>query len=147
MPDIATIWDIANGRGDWALDPTTGGLLVGGDLATAVLISLMTDRTAAPDDVIPDQSNDPRGWWADDDVPIGSKIWLRLRSKQTDETLALVKQDIADALQWLIDDGVASSVDILTEWTRPAMLGARVILIRADGTQHELRFEWAWKGI
>ena len=146
MADIKTAWDIQNVRGDFDLasDPQPGD-----DLATAVLISLMTDATASPDDAILDGSSDPRGWWGDqgEDVPIGSRIWLRLRSKQTDAVLALVKADIADALKWLVEDGVATGVDVLTEWTRPGMLGAQVVINRVDAPAQALTFAWAWGGL
>jgi phage gp46-like protein len=143
MPDIATVWNVDHG--DWARDPVTG-LVAGDDLTTAVLISLFTDRTTSADDVIPDGSGDPRGWWGDDpDYPIGSKLWLRRRAKQTPDILELVKGDIADALQWLLDDQVASTIAITTEFTRPGMLGAQVTITRASGEVRPLQFEWAWR--
>jgi phage gp46-like protein len=144
MTDIATVFDPLLGAGDWTADGDLSG-----DLETAVLISVFTDRTAGDDDVIPDASGDPRGWWGDLDAdrPIGSKLWLRLRSKQTDTVLALVRNDIADALAWLIDDGVAAAVDVTAEWTRPGMLGARIVIHRASGTTASFRYDWAWKEI
>ena len=147
MSDITTVWDVANGRGDWVLVPPD--LLSGSDLETAVLISLFTDRIADPDDKIPDGSGDPRGWWGDlgADRPIGSKIWLRLRSKETDQTLALVKGDIEAALEWLLDDGVASAVAVLTEWTRPTMLGAKIDIDQPGIGRATFRFAWVWNGV
>ena len=55
------------------------------DLQTAILISLFTDAQASPDDMIQDGSGDPRGWWGDlgSSKPIGSKLWLLGRAKQT----------------------------------------------------------------
>jgi len=146
--DIATIWDVANGRGDWAMDEAD--LAAGNDLPTALLISLFTDRSALPDDVIPDGTNDRRGWLGDldEDYPIGSRLWLLDRAKQTDETLARAKEYMAEALQWMIDDGVAGSIDIYAEWTRPGMLGARITVYQpAKGAQSTLKFDWAWQGI
>lgn len=168
MADIITRWDTSRGVGDWVPTAanqviwtdedgnsvtdedglpvnsifTAGGDLLGGDdLMTAVIISLFTDAAAAPDDVIADGSDDPRGWWGG---PIGSKLWLRARAKQTDLTLALVKRDIEDALAWLVEDDIAASVEVMTEWVRPAMLGALVIIRRADGARRALAFSTAW---
>jgi phage gp46-like protein len=120
--------------------------MVGNDLGTAILISIFTDQTAGTDDVIPDRSGDPRGWWGDLGAayPIGSKLWLRMRSKQTDVVLSLVKNDIETALEWLIDDGVASSIDVTVEWSRPGMLGARIVVNRTNGTNPAVNFDWAW---
>ncbi|WP_317201492.1 phage GP46 family protein [Janthinobacterium sp.] len=157
MSDTSIIWDAANGRGDWVLNPSTmlagamqpGGLLLsGGDLETAVLISLFTDRIAAQDDVIPDGTGDPRGWWADDPLhPVGSRLWLLSRAKQTPETLSRAQDYIAEALQWLIDDGVVARFDILVEWTRSSQLGAQVVAYKKDGTTMSTSFQSAWKGI
>lgn len=125
------------------------GLLGGRDLETAILISLFTDRQAGPDDVITDGSRDPRGWWGDlgQAYPIGSRLWLRMRAKQTDQTLQLVRGDIAEALQWMIDDGVVARLDIAAEWQAPGLLAASVTLNRTDGTTTALRYSWAWKDL
>jgi phage gp46-like protein len=173
MADIATIWDAANSRGDWALpkptasfavDPAgklildvngavisldplgespSAGLVSGRDIETAVLISIFTDAVAGVDDVPPDGTGDPRGWWGDD--TIGCKVWLRSRAKQTPQTLLLVKADFEAALTWLVTDGVAASVTVTTEWTRPGLLGGQIVVRRTDGADVAVAFEWAWK--
>ncbi|KQN00575.1 phage GP46 family protein [Sphingomonas sp. Leaf25] len=171
MADIATRWDTATGTGDWTIDRAsqiiwtdeTGasivdqngrvvsaafdagtGLVEGNDLQTAVLISLFSDAVAADDDVITDRSGDPRGWWAG---PIGSKLWLRARSRVTPQLPALVKDDIEQALAWLIEDRVLSAIDVEVEFTTPTMLGARVVFRRSDGRRAELRFSRLWESI
>lgn len=111
MADIATTWIPLLGAGDWAL--AGGDLASGSDLETAVLISLFTDAQAAPDDVIPDGTSDPRGWWGDDGetTPIGSKIWLLARSKATPDIPSRLRTAILSALQWLVDDKVVTAID------------------------------------
>lgn len=123
------------------------GLVSGQDLQTAVLISLFTDRLAAEDDILTDGSQDPRGWWGDlgQAYPIGSRLWLRQRAKQTPQTLQLVKGDIAEALQWLIDDGVVASIDIDAQWQVSGFLAAVITLNQSSGALQALRFSWAWK--
>lgn len=169
MTDIATTWDAGRGLSDWrrslpqqvvwtdeagnsivdqdgrpvSTQFTPGdGLALGDDLLTAVLISLFTDAEADTDDAILDGSGDPRGWWAG---AIGSKIWLRARSKATPLVLALVKNDIERALAWLIEDDVAAAVSVETEWTRTGLLGARVVISRNDGTRRALAFGRVWE--
>ncbi len=144
MSDISTVWaGPLQASGDWQL--AGADLLSGNDLQTAVLISLFSDRVAQPDDVIPDGTTDPRGWWADDAAhPIGSRLWLLARSKQTSETLAAAQDYIVEALQWLIDDGVAAAVDVLVQWARPSMLSSQITVRRTDGTTQPLNFAWAW---
>ena len=171
MADILTAWDSASSRADWVLAPAdvnpisatgnaisdaagltltanvqiTGsfGLYSGHDLQSAVLISLFTDAQASPDDLGGDASADPRGWWGD--AGLGSKLWLRMRSKQTAATLVLVKADIQSALQWIVDDGVAAKIDVLTEWDAPGLLAAQITLHRTDGSTANLTFDWAWR--
>ena len=65
MSDTSTIWRDFT-RGDWVMNGAQ--LQSGGDLTTAVLISLFTDRQARSDDVIPDGTTDQRGWWADSEL-------------------------------------------------------------------------------
>lgn len=169
MTDVSTKWITPAGIGDWRLSlpdsviwvdqdgnsivdqngqPVSAiftpgdGLTLGDELLTAVLISLFTDAEARADDVVMDGGEDPRGWWGG---PIGSKIWLRTRSKATTVALALVKRDIEQALAWLIEDNVVATIAVLTEWTRPSLLGAQVVLFRNDGTSCALSFGRLWE--
>jgi phage gp46-like protein len=146
MADATISWDTANNRGDWSM---SGPLLTtGSDLQTAIIISIFSDRMAQPGDVIPDGSSDPRGWWADDTVPIGSRLWLLRRAKQTKETLQKAYDYLAEALQWLIDDGVVGRFDISTQWVRTSVLGAQITAYKPDGTLLTTgRYTWAWEGI
>ena len=141
MSDIRITW--ATTRGDWSVKGAQ--LQDGNDLATAVTISLFTDRVAAVDDVPPDGTGDPRGWWADDTQrPIGSRLWLIERAKRTNETLARAESYINEALQWLIDDGVVAAFDVTVEWHAQNTLGARVVARKMAGGVEAMNFEWAW---
>lgn len=169
MTDILTAWNTAAGYGDWVPDPSsvsvwvdetgasvrdesggaTGieidpgtGLAEGGDLVTAVLISLFTDAAASADDALPDRSGDLRGWWGS---PVGSKLWLRYRSRPNDALLGLVQNDIEAALSWLIDDKVATSIDVITSYPTPAMLLAQITVNRRAGGAVKLRFSRVWE--
>lgn len=146
MTDIATVWQPLNGCGDWLLDGSQ--LRAGDDLETAVLISLFSDRLAATDDVIPDNTTDPRGWWGDEQgsPAIGSRLWLVSRAKLTPDLPARAKDYIVEALQWLIDDGVAAKVDVTTQ-ASSSRLEALVTIYRTDGISRALRFGWAWQGV
>lgn len=147
MPDIQTFWQPLAGRGDWAM--AGPDLAAGADLESAVLISLFTDRRADPDDVIPDGTNDPRGWWGDagQDYAIGSKLWLLDRSKQSEPVRLRAQNYIEDALRWLLDDGVAASVEVVTRWQRPALLAAQVTILEPNARTSIFNYQWAWGGV
>lgn len=145
--DISTVWQTALGQGDWEM---VGVLLrAGDDLDTALLISLFTDREAAADDEIPDGTNDRRGWWGDGGEPykIGSRLWLLARAKLTMDAALKAKDYIAEALQWMLDDGVVAAINIETAVRLPSMLGAQVQISRQDGTQISYNFAWVWKKV
>lgn len=147
MPDITTFWLPDEGRGDWAL--AGPDLASGGDLESAVLISLFTDRVADPDDEIPDGSGDPRGWWGDlgRTSPLGSKIWLLERAKRT-EANRLRAQDYArDCLGWMVDAGLAADVEAVAEWQARGRLAVAVTLSRPDGREAVFNYQWAWEAI
>lgn len=141
MPDISTVWDTANFRGDW--QQVGAALLSGTDLETSVLISLFTDCQAQPGDVLPDASGNLRGWWADSDM--GSRIWLLARAKQTDDTAGRAYDYIAEALQWLIDDGIVARFDIVVSWVRRSVLGAQITAYSPTGAAL-LNAAYAWNG-
>ena len=102
-------------------------------------------HTTDPDDVIPDGSGDPRGWWADDpEHRIGSRLWLLTRSKRTQETLLRAQDYAQEALQWMLDDGVVAKWDVLVEWTAQNTLGVQVTARRTDGRVEAMNFAWAW---
>lgn len=146
MPDIALTWDDAHNRADWSM--AGAELTTGGDLPTAILISVFTDRMAQPDDVIPDGTGDPRGWWADADIPIGSRMWLLRRAKQIPDTLQRAYDYLAEALQWMVDDGVVGGFDIAVEWVRAGVLGAQIVAYSPAGTLlHTGRYSWAWAAL
>lgn len=145
MTDIQTLWNTETGYGDWQLVGTD--LLAGDDLGTAVLISLFTDGQAGPNDIIPDGTNDRRGWCGDlgQDIRIGSRLWLLDRAKQTTATLLAAENYAAEALQWLLNDGVVAKIDIAAQWVRQSFLGLEITLYQQDGTKRALKYAWAWK--
>ncbi len=118
-----------------------------GSIRTAVLLSLFTDRRAAPDDELPEgAAGDRRGWWGDalpaagpDGAPaerdrIGSRLWLLARAKQTRETLNRAVTYARESLQWLVDDGHAAAVDVSATW---AATGVLVLTVTIRGLPDE----------
>lgn len=146
MPDVRTAWAPTSWPwgGDWLAAPP--GLAADHDLETAVLLSLLTDASAHPDDELPDRSTDRRGWWANLNRPegyaLGSRLWLLTRTVSTDETRQLAEAYTEEALAWLLDADVASRVVVSAAYldTPPSMLGIAIEITR--GTSQ--RYAWVW---
>jgi len=147
MTDISTTWISSRGNGDWSI--SGGALASGDDLTSAVLISLFTDRQANDDDIPPDGGNDLRGWWGDtdEDVLIGSRLWLLDRSKLTPAVANTAKIYIEEALKWLIDDQVALGVSVAIAIASSSRLNSVITITRQDGSVVPLQFNWAWSQV
>lgn len=117
-------------------------------LVRAVIVSLFTWRRANPDDELPADMR--MGWWGDTFATvandrIGSRLWLLSRSTLTPETVARAKEYAEEALQWLIDDGVAARVDVQAERQGLQTLALGVRLYKSDGlVPLDLRFTDVW---
>ena len=117
------------------------------ELTRAVIISLFTWRRSNPDDVIEGQK---MGWWGDATVSndrIGSRLWLLAREKVLPATINRAREYAIEALQWLIDDGVASRVDVSAERFGIAGIALVAAIYRTDGSKTALRFDNAWEMI
>lgn len=151
--DIKILWDEDLNEGDISFN---GGDLVRElGLETAVMMSLFTDRRASDDDTLPDPNNpDKRGWWGDqitdyDNEQIGSRLWLLERSKTTSEVISLARFYIEEALQWMLEDGVAAAVNVTTERQNredgTATLAAKIEILQSDGGVTVLKYDDLWK--
>lgn len=148
MTDIATVFvDFTHGA-DYALD---GVLLKDDDgLTTSVILSLFTDAEARIDDTLPDEnSSDRRGFWADQYPPedgdkIGSRLWLNDAAKQLQSVLRRDERYAAEALQWMVDDGVADSIDVVATNPRQGIRALTISIRRANGTTARFQFQSLW---
>jgi phage gp46-like protein len=110
---IQVIFNNATGIGDLFFD---AGLAFDEGLESAVTISLLTRRRADESDEPPDPTN-LGGFWGDTypDVEgdqLGSRLWLTQGRKINEETLELAKTYAEESLQWMIEDGVAETVEV-----------------------------------
>jgi phage gp46-like protein len=148
LSDIRTTWDPWALHGDWLFIPPD--LVTGRDLESAATISLFTDRLALPDDKLPDPNDgDRRGWWADweaDGGPIGSRIWLLSREKETEAVRQRAEDYCREALQWMLDDDVADAVEVIAAWNvqAPGRLDVDVVISRDRNVLLKRNYSWAW---
>lgn len=134
-------------------------LLLDDGLKTAVQLSLFCDARAGEGDVLPSADPYRRGWWADqfepDRVSFGSRLWLLERAKLTRAVLDAARSYALEALQWLLDDAVAESVDVVTEWYSGVSDAGQhtdngiafSITITRPGDVAASRFGYVWQGV
>lgn len=137
---------------DIPLELVIDGQSVGPDriaepLIRAIIISLFTWRRAEPADKLP---GDQRfGWWGDS-VPtvgndrIGSRLWLLSRSNVTAETMLQAKEYGEEALAWLIEDGVATAVEVQAERQGLNRMALGCLIVRGDKSTLNIRFANVW---
>ena len=148
MSDLALTY--RNGLID--LDLGDGGASIDDGLYTAVIVSLFSDRRAEPGDVLPDGTDDRRGWWGDiypdvDGDRIGSRLWLLAREKQTPAVIRRAEGYAREALQWLIDDGIAGRVDVAGSNPADSVLALSVSIFRPTGERVDFKFDHLWEAI
>lgn len=151
LTDIALAWAPLDACADMAINATGTDLLADDGLYTAVVLSLFSDRLAQEDDVIPDGTANRRGWCGDDPAAgadrTGSRLWLLSRCIATVATQAAAEEYVREALQWLLDDGIAQRIDVTCRWTTEiGRLRIRAVIIRQIAGQsvtHAYDFAWS----
>lgn len=127
MLDIALHYDAAARRFDVAVSGRD--LVLDTTPATAMLLSIGSDRRARADDVLPMAPEAPgfgdrRGWVGDAldgrGRRLGSRLWLLSRAKETDLTRSRAEQYAAEALDGVADRGLPIAVE--AEWLRRGVL-------------------------
>lgn len=152
MADIRIVWDADAFSGDWLLAGST--LDTTRELVTAVVVALLTWRTAEDDDPLPAEDGDRKGWWGDheaaeihDGWPIGARLWLLAREKQTQTTRVRAEAYVREAMQPFVEKGIASRVDVAVDWFAHERLGAEITLYRGADGSIAVRFESLWDAL
>jgi phage gp46-like protein len=148
MSDLLLRLDPAVLEADLAI--AANDLVADDGLETAVLLSLFTDRRAGAGDVLPPGETDRRGWWGDafpvvEGDLIGSRLWLLTREKQRSAVLPRVEEYAREALAWLVEDRVASKVEVVASFPRAGWLALDVSVYRPLGDPTKYRFDRAWE--
>lgn len=118
-------------------------------LIRAVIVSLFTWRRANSDDVTEGQK---MGWWGDLTAEvandrIGSRLWLLSREKMLPATLNRAREYAQEALAWMIEDGLASRIEVQAERFGTTGLALAATIYRDDGQVASLRFDNVWESI
>ncbi|MDH0640612.1 phage GP46 family protein [Pseudomonas sp. GD03860] len=135
-----------------------GGALVlsGFDLArddgleTSVIISLFTDRRASSEQIPAElPQDDLRGYWGDvsnasPSDQTGSFLWLLAREKQLPQVLSRAQQYCREALAWLIEDLVATRIEVSAEFIAQGWMLILIDIYRPTGSPVRYRFNYEW---
>jgi len=78
----------------------------------------------------------------DETDQIGSRLWTLKRRKRTTETLRLYEDYTREALQWLLDDGVADTIKVSAAYDENGFAQGSIIISKPAG---ETRFSVAWE--
>lgn len=113
----------------------------GDPLMDAVLHSLYTDR----DD--PSCTRNHTGWWAD---PSRGSVLSNLSGSTTNETLRLAEDAAREALEWMVEDAIATDVRVTATYRNRCVN----LEIEIDGPNQcnfitsasEVDFQWVWNG-
>lgn len=106
----------------------TYALQVEDTLQTAIILSLFTDKRAGPDDRLPLNETNRRGWAGDEFIADtfspgrddwGTLLWLCYTTKVTGDIPAFAEFTCKEGLAWLVRDGIASRVSVTAEWIGP----------------------------
>lgn len=143
--DIALIWNPTGMDGsELDLNIVDNDLQTTEGLENAVIISLFTDARA-PDGQGWD--NDPRGYWADaiDGAPTGSLLWLLNRAKADNQYFEDAKKYATDALAWMLEDGVVSSIDVVFTQVDTEVIALTFDLGRPGGNPASFKWFYNWQ--
>lgn len=119
-------------------------------LETAVIISLFTDRRATPEQIPTDYPQDDlRGYWGDIAQALasdqtGSLLWLLAREKQLPQTLSRAQQYCREALAWMIEDKVATRIEVAASFHARGVMLLVIDIYRPSGTSVRYRYNYEW---
>jgi phage gp46-like protein len=148
LGDFALVWGRGEVDADMVIDADADDVLSELGLRTAMLLSIYTDRRAEDDDPLP-AGADPRGWWADEFAAVpgdrfGSRLWLLVeRGKGVPDLAARAEEYAREALDWLLEDKVAASIDVEPEVTRDR-LALRITAHRPNKESVSVRYAHVW---
>lgn len=119
-------------------------------LTALVFISMFTDARADDSDILPDNSNDRRGWPGDTfyDEPWGSRLWLLYREKLTTDVRNRAVKYAEECLAWMLadsGDGVtAKSVSVTGSIPQFQVLALTVVITKPDDSVITLTVSKQW---
>ena len=137
-----------NDRNLYDLDFVNGDLKLTASLRNSVLLSLgIRLRDTSDGKAIVDPVNG--GWFghALEDKPIGSFIWKDVCGKLDQSVLDDLISKAKESLKWMIDDGVAASVEVAAKIssTLNNVVDFVISVVKPDSTNETFEFQANWE--
>ena len=112
---------------------------------TSITVALFGDERADSSEVPAVERR--RGWWGnkfgdEPEFQLGGKLWLLNQNRRTSETLNKAVTIAQNALQWLVDEQHAKSVDVTGEFTESG-IGLTITIFRSSAVT-ETRYYELW---
>lgn len=142
------VWDDSALAADLAI--VANDIATDRGLETAVLRSLFEDRRAELSDTLPVGVSDRRGWWADafpvvEGDKVGSRLWLLARENNTASVLARAERYAKESLAWLLEDRVASVVEVAASPLGATGFLLTITIHRPGRDPAQFRYGRAWQ--
>ncbi len=121
-----------------------GDILTDDFFDTSLLMSLLGERRADPSEMVEPQLR--RGWIGNEgkEFENGSKLWIFEQARVTRTNLNRIEDEVRKALQWLVEDGLAVSVDEVTTTVKSGIVTLEIV-IRRSRSRVERRFFDLWQ--
>lgn len=105
----------------------------------AVLQSIYNHAESTQNDRARIGLNERGGVWYQEWVTLsGSRDWTLKREKLTAQTVSLARRFYEEALQWLVDDGYANTIEVSVWIDAPTQMGRHVIITLTDGEKFKV---------
>lgn len=124
-----------------------GDLKADNGLETAALISVFSNKRVTLEQ-LPQGETDRMGWWADliseaEGDQIGSRHWVleRLGKINTQSEIEM-RSVLKEAFEWMLDDGIASRVEVDAERTDTNEIVGSALIYRPSGDNIPFKFVW-----
>lgn len=139
--------EMNEGKGYFDIELTENGEDLKGavNLRNAAGIMIFSERRTNSDDQVPNQA----GYAGDsmdavDEDILGSKLWQRLRGKSLQSHLPEAEEDVQEALQELITQGIASAINVTASYVGNANQRMRldIEIVRLVGENVQFNYVW-----
>lgn len=146
MSDLA-LYRRSDGFFDLAFDESEGDLTISDGLENAVAISIGTYARERKLGKNANLKPCVGGWWGDaldEKGSLGGYLYEAFPGKLTNETARRVEKLCGEALAWMVEDGVAKSVNCTAKIADAEKMDLEIVVKKPDGDGDAFLYEMNW---